>query len=48
MAKRLTNKEFSEQDEKFVKVCKDNNIEPTTRQASKWRNKKGSAWKNNH
>ncbi len=46
MAKELTNKQFSQEDSKFLIACGQNNIEPTTRQASKWRNKKGSAYKN--
>jgi hypothetical protein len=47
----MTNKEFSEKNEEFRRACygvkKKCGIEirPTSRQASKYRNKKGLAWK---
>jgi len=41
----MTNKEFAEKDDKFKSVCEKLGIKPTVRQASKWRNKKGIAWK---
>jgi len=40
-----TNKEFASKNEEFQKACEKVNIKPTTRQASKWRMKKGLAWK---
>ena len=41
----MTNKEFAEKDKIFRDICKRVNIPPTTRQASKWRMKKGKAYK---
>ena len=53
----MTNKEFAEQNKEFRKACvvassieakkgrKADSIMPTTRQASKYRNKKGLAYK---
>ena len=41
----MTNKEFAEKDQKFKKACSKINLPATTRQASKWRMKKGKAWK---
>jgi len=41
----MTNKEFAETNENFKKACKRVELEPTTRQASKWRLHKGLAWK---
>ena len=43
--RKMTNKEFAEKDDKFKSVCEKLGIKPTVRQASKWRNKKGVAWK---
>lgn len=40
-----TNKTFSEKDEKFILACEKVGVSPTRRQASKWRNKKGIAYK---
>lgn len=42
----MTNKEFSEKDQTFKDACKKAKISATTRQASKWRMKKGKAYKN--
>jgi len=41
---RVTNKQFTE-DDYFRSCCKRANIEPTARQASKFRRKQGSAYK---
>ena len=41
----MTNRKFAKEDEKFQKACMSVEIEPTTRQASKFRNKKGKAYK---
>ena len=43
---KYPNAEFALKDEKFRKACEKAGIEPTLRQASRWRNKKGLAWKN--
>lgn len=40
----LTNKEFSVKIKTFQSNCEKANVEPTKRQASKWRNKKGLAF----
>lgn len=40
----MTNKEFAAQDTKFRKACESANIEPTSRQASKYRSKRGLAY----
>lgn len=40
-----TNKLFSETEIVFRKACKLAGVEPTTRQASRFRNKKGSAFR---
>ncbi len=45
MAKRKTNKEFSMTSKVFNDACKKAEIEPTTRQASKWRRQTGLAYK---
>jgi hypothetical protein len=41
-----TNKEFAEKNEEFRNACAGHlpPVEPTTRQASKWRNKKGKVY----
>lgn len=39
----MTNREFSKTEE-FIKCCKKAGIEPTKRQASKFKNKKGTAY----
>lgn len=43
--KTLTNAKFAQRDESFMKACSKVGIPPTSRQASKWRMKKGLAWK---
>lgn len=43
----LTNAAFAETDG-FVKACEKAGIKPTARQASKYRNKRGSAYKATH
>lgn len=40
----MTNKKFSKEDELFKTACEIANVEPTKRQASKFRNQKGLAW----
>ena len=40
-----SNEEFAQQDVAFNKACNAANVKPTARQASKFRNKKGMAWK---
>ena len=40
----LNNREFSQQDDHFRKCCKEAGTEPTTRQASKFRKKRGKAY----
>lgn len=42
---KITNKQFTE-DEHFKDCCINAAVEPTMRQASKFRNKKGLAYKN--
>lgn len=41
----ITNKHFAEKNEEFRAACVEAKIDPTTRQASKWRLKKGKAFK---
>jgi hypothetical protein len=41
----VTNKEFSSTNAAFQAACIEAQIEPTTRQASKWRMGKGKAYK---
>ena len=41
----MTNVEFAKNDAVFVKACAIGKVEATPRQASKWRNKKGTARK---
>jgi len=41
----MTNKEFAKTDENFRSLCKKLDVEPTKRQASKFRMKKGIVWK---
>lgn len=45
MPKEETNEKFSKTNEEFKKACEEANIKPTKRQASKWRDEKGLAWK---
>ena len=40
----MTNREFVEKREVFREACKGARVEPTLRQASKWRNRKGKAY----
>ena len=42
---KVSNSEFSKTNKKFKEFCKIAGVEPTVRQASKWRNQKGSAYK---
>lgn len=42
----VTNTEFAEQDAKFKGACTKANISNTKRQASKWRRKFGTAYRN--
>ena len=42
--KKITNKEFTS-NRTFIKACENVGLEPTLRQASKYRNKKGLAFK---
>lgn len=41
---KMTNKLFSETNEEFKIACEVAGVKPTTRQASKWRSRKGKAW----
>ena len=41
----VTNKEFMEHDRAFRRACVDAKIEPTKRQASKYRRKEGHAYR---
>ena len=46
MKKRgLSNAEFTRESDIFKRACKLGKVEPTVRQASKFRNDKGTAWK---
>jgi len=38
------NQKFSKENQEFIDACGEE-IKPTKRQASKWRNEKGLAWK---
>jgi len=40
------NEKFAKEDSTFQQACEKVGIKPTARQASKWRNKKGSAYLN--
>ncbi|MFA5025086.1 MAG: hypothetical protein WC503_01065 [Candidatus Shapirobacteria bacterium] len=42
---RVTNKKFVEVDKAFISACEKVGIKPTSRQASKYRAKKGLAFK---
>ena len=44
----MTNSEFAQKNEYFKKCCKRAGIEPTVRQASKFRNRKGLAYQHRH
>ena len=39
---------FAETDKAFINACGEADIKPTARQASKWRNKRGLAYKTKH
>jgi hypothetical protein len=41
----MDNRTFSVTDGEFLAACVRAHVEPTKRQASKYRNKKGRAWK---
>ena len=41
----MTNRKFAKEDTAFQKACEVNGVRPTTRQASKYRNGKGAAFK---
>lgn len=41
---KMTNRQFAETDKYFIECCKRTNVKPTTRQASKFRNKRGLAY----
>lgn len=41
----LLNRDFAKLDEQFRSACRAAGIEPTVRQASRWRQKTGKAWK---
>jgi len=45
MSNKMTNKEFAQKNDAFIDACVRAGIKPTQRQASKWRMKKGKAWK---
>lgn len=40
-----SNAEFAEKDDLFKEQCSRASVSPTKRQASKWRAKRGAAWK---
>ena len=40
----VKNAEFAQKNEVFIEACNQAGVKPTTRMASKWRNKKGSAY----
>ena len=42
--KKLSNSEFASTDSRFKDACRAVNLEPSKRQASKWRMKKGLAY----
>lgn len=44
----LTNLKFAETNKEFIKMCGQAGVTATQRQASKYRNKKGSAYKFQH
>lgn len=45
IVKKITNKKFTE-DTYFIACCENVSVSPTMRQASKFRNQKGSAYRN--
>ena len=42
----MVNKEFAQKDQAFINACEKAGIKATKRQASKYRSKKGIAYKN--
>ena len=42
---QMNNTEFAKSTKSFSRACTEANVQPTKRQASKWRNKKGAAYK---
>ena len=40
----ICNEKFAKQDNAFISACEKVGIKPSSRQASKWRNKKGKAY----
>ena len=45
MSDKMTNREFAKQDQTFKMCCEKAGVDPTVRQASKFRAKKGAAYK---
>jgi len=45
MSDTMTNREFAKQDQTFKMCCEKAKVEPTVRQASKFRNRKGAAYR---
>lgn len=41
---KLSNRKFAQENKPFKDACEGAGCDPTTRQASKFRNKKGTAW----
>lgn len=48
MSEKPTNKVFAKESTAFKKACEKASVEATSRQASKYRNKKGVAYKGTH
>ena len=44
LKKEETNHHFSKTDQKFIDACSKAGVEPTSRQASKWKRKMGKAY----
>ncbi len=44
----ITNEGFSKENGTFIMACEKVGLPPTSRQASKWRNKTGKAYKESH
>ena len=45
MDERVTNREFAKTDNHFIRCCEKAKTKPTPRQASKFRNKRGLAYR---
>lgn len=43
-SKKLTNAEFASTDAEFQRACAKEKVDPTPRQSSKWRSKRGAAY----